>query len=97
MRSPAERRSRSVSYWRFIATPIIAGVIARVGTADPKLLSRELSRAYPFGERKHHPYKIWLDEIKRQLRKGRHKDLQGRPLSRAALSNDRFELFSEEE
>jgi hypothetical protein len=23
--------------------------------------------AYPFGERKYTPYKIWLDEIKRQV------------------------------
>jgi hypothetical protein len=25
-----------------------------------------LLAAYPFGERKYHPYKIWLSEIRRQ-------------------------------
>ena len=31
-----------------------------------KDVNKALREAYPFGERKHHPYKIWLDEIKRQ-------------------------------
>jgi len=26
-----------------------------------------LRAAYPFGPREHHPYRIWLDEIRRQM------------------------------
>ncbi|MEZ4865332.1 MAG: hypothetical protein R3C14_28745 [Caldilineaceae bacterium] len=26
-----------------------------------------ISQAYPFGERRYHPYKIWLSEVKRVL------------------------------
>jgi len=53
--------------WRDHAKPIIREVIERVGFEDMKLLRKELKKAYPFGERSNHPYKIWLDEIKVQL------------------------------
>lgn len=55
------------SYWRTRARTVIAEVIARTGTDDPARLQRELTAAYPFGERRSHPYKIWRDEIRRQL------------------------------
>jgi len=42
-----------------------------------------LRAAYPFGPRKHHPYKIWLDEIRvqtgRRRLSGRQSVMQGRP------------------
>lgn len=56
-----------MSYWRDISRKTIAGVIKRVGRDDPVLLKRELFDAYPFVERKYYPYKIWLDEMKKQL------------------------------
>ena len=34
-----------------------------------KEIKKALREAYPFGERKYHPYKIWLDEIKVQMGK----------------------------
>jgi len=52
--------------WRDVARPIIAEVMARVGSDDPGRLKRELFDAYPFGQREYHPYKIWLDEIRVQ-------------------------------
>ena len=64
----------SGSKWRKMATPIITEVIKRVGIEDKTLLRKELKAAYPFGIRANHPYKIWLDEIKRQIRW--HKFLQ---------------------
>lgn len=33
---------------------------------DDKLVRKALREAYPFGPRENHPYKIWLDEIKKQ-------------------------------
>lgn len=55
----------SDSIWRDRAAPIIAATIA--AHPDGVGLPAALREAYPFGERKYHPYKIWLDEIARQL------------------------------
>jgi hypothetical protein len=54
------------SSWRSAAAPIIAAVIRQHGRADTKELRIALRDAYPFGERKMWPYKVWLSEIKRQ-------------------------------
>ena len=53
--------------WRDKARPIIAKVIADVGTSDMSRLRRALREAYPWGPREYHPYKIWCDEIRVQL------------------------------
>jgi hypothetical protein len=55
----------SESFWRDKAAPIVAAVIAN--NTDPARLPAELREAYPFGVRRHHPYKIWLSEVARQL------------------------------
>jgi hypothetical protein len=52
--------------WREHAAPIITNVIKEYGH-DQKLLKTKLREAYPYGERAYHPYKIWCDEIRRQL------------------------------
>jgi hypothetical protein len=56
-----------MSHWRDRAAPIIANVIRTVGRSDMKALRRALRDAYPFGTRAMHPYRIWCDEVKRQL------------------------------
>ena len=53
--------------WRTHAAPVVRDVLERIGTSDPKALRKALREAYPFGQRKYWPYKIWLDEIRRQL------------------------------
>lgn len=53
--------------WREYAAPIIHEVITRVGREDEKALRKALREAYPFGERRYHPYKIWCSEVNRQL------------------------------
>lgn len=52
---------------RDFVRPIIARVIRDVGTTDRKALRAALLDAYPFGERAHHPYRIWISEIRYQL------------------------------
>lgn len=52
--------------WRSIARPLIAKCVREIGLSDRKALNKALRDAYPFGERAHHPYKVWLSEIKRQ-------------------------------
>lgn len=61
------------STWRTHAAIIIEQTIRQQGTDDMTALRRALREAYPFGERKYHPYKIWCDEIKRQLGQKRSK------------------------
>ena len=53
--------------WRDEAKPIIARVIAEVGTEDRRRLRAALLAAYPWGQREYHPYKIWCHEIRVQL------------------------------
>ena len=54
--------------WRAIAAPIIQSTIHYVGrTAPTKVIRKALREAYPFGQRKCWPYKVWCDEIHRQL------------------------------
>lgn len=62
----------SESPWRNHAAPIIRRVLSENADQPPKVAKKALRDAYPFGQRKYHPYKIWLDEIARQTgRKGK--------------------------
>ena len=56
----------SESWWRNRCAPIIRQVLAEFAGAEEKVIRAALRDAYPFCERKYHPYKIWLDEIARQ-------------------------------
>jgi len=51
--------------WRQSAAPIIAAVLKETKDLPEKEIKAALKEAYPFGVRAHHPYKVWLDEIKR--------------------------------
>ena len=53
--------------WRERLAPLISEIIIREGTADMRKLRKALREAFPCGERKYHPYRIWLDEINVQL------------------------------
>jgi hypothetical protein len=50
--------------WRETARPIISKILNE--HTDEAAIKKALFDAYPFGERRYHPYKIWLDEIRRQ-------------------------------
>ena len=52
--------------WREDCAPIIHEVLQANKGLEEKELRKALREAYPYGQRKHHPYKIWCDEIKRQ-------------------------------
>lgn len=53
--------------WRQHCAPIIASVIAENKGLNNKELRAKIREAYPYGERAMHPYKIWCDEVKKQL------------------------------
>lgn len=53
--------------WRDMARPIIARVIQEHESDDIRSIRRALREAYPFGERKYWPYKVWCDEVREQL------------------------------
>ena len=55
------------SKWRVISAEIIYKILkANPGKTD-KEIKAIISEAYPFGERKYHPYKIWLNEVKKWM------------------------------
>ncbi len=53
--------------WRALARPIIRGVMDEARGMDIRVLRRLLRDAYPFGERRMLPYKVWCDEVQRAL------------------------------
>lgn len=59
----------SQSRWRNIARPIIRRVIQENAGKPEADVRRALRVAYPFGMKKYHPYKVWLDEIAIQMGK----------------------------
>lgn len=70
------------SHWRRIAAPIITDVLREMGGKPEHEIRAALLSAYPFGPRRHHPYRIWLDEIRIQTGRRRIQShvrkLQGR-------------------
>jgi hypothetical protein len=52
--------------WRLRAAPVIRRVLEETRGQSEEAITRALFEAYPFGPREYHPYKVWLDEIKRQ-------------------------------
>ncbi len=74
-----------MSTWRNRAEPIIRRVMEEHRDAPLVEIRRALKEAYPFGPRAYHPYKVWLDECRRQLaelesKRNRKHDLDGLPL-----------------
>jgi len=71
------------SYWRRIAAPIITDVLRDMAGKPEHEIRAALLNAYPFGLRRHHPYRIWRDEIRIQTGRRRiqsqARKLQGRP------------------
>ena len=53
--------------WRDLARPIIASVIAENVGKNEHEIRLALQKAFPWGRRERHPYKIWCDEINVQL------------------------------
>ena len=54
--------------WRQRAQPIIAQIIAENKDKSVQDIRRALRDAYPWGERAMHPYKVWRDEVKKQIK-----------------------------
>lgn len=55
--------------WRSIAMRIVYETLERLPEgATFKEKRAALREAYPFGERAHQPYKVWLSECRRQLK-----------------------------
>ena len=77
--------------WRDIAKPIIAEVLAENKGKDEDTIRKALREAYPYGERKYHPYKIWLSEIKRQL--GRPGKSKKKKVAEASGGYKQLEMF----
>lgn len=55
------------SHWRNEASEIIYKIIKENPDKSNKELLKIISKAYPFGERNYHPYKIWLDTVHKAM------------------------------
>lgn len=55
-----------ISSWRLAAQEAIAKALKEADEQklDDEATWKHVSKAYPFGQRRYHPYKIWLSEIK---------------------------------
>lgn len=58
--------------WRDKVRPLIARVIKANEGKSLSEIRKALREAYPFGERRYWPYKIWCDEIRFQLGLKKH-------------------------
>ena len=81
------------SHWRDRCRPIVAEIIKAWNGKDEKELRRALYEAYPFGERKRHPYKIWLNEIQLQLGKQKRAWHLGRQKKSAEVDPNQATMF----
>lgn len=61
-----------MSTWRQKLRPVIERVIRAHGTDDRAQLRNVLRAAFPFNRREGWIYRVWLDEIKRQLGEGKY-------------------------
>jgi hypothetical protein len=55
--------------WREMCAPLIRDTIIENSGKTEKDIRAALRAVYPWGEKAYHPYKIWCDEINRQLKK----------------------------
>lgn len=55
------------SHWRETANRVIRQVVEANPNATNDQLRQLAGQAYPFGPRKYHPYKIWLDELNQMI------------------------------
>ena len=57
--------TRAPSRWRTQARAVIAGVIGKLpDTAGADECRKVVSKAYPFGPRRHWPYRVWREEVR---------------------------------
>jgi hypothetical protein len=55
--------------WREQCSPVIYDTIRANEGKPEKEIRAALRAVYPFGARKYHPYKVWCDEVRKQLKK----------------------------
>jgi hypothetical protein len=60
------------SKWRAHARKVIDTYIEQHKPTSAVEFKKGVSKVYPFGMRSHHPYKIWLDEVKRAAERVEH-------------------------
>jgi len=54
-------------YWTTESLKVIGRVKAENPGATPEDLRKLVSKAYPFGERKHYPYRAWQAAVLKEL------------------------------
>lgn len=68
-----------MSYWSAKSRDVIDAVVAEVGVDDETALRKAMFDAYPFGDRKHWPYKVFCEEVKKTMQDIRVRKTRLRP------------------
>ena len=78
------------NYWRARARKVIGEVVSRRTDLhlELPLLIKEIQKAYPFGQRKWTPYKIWCEEVAKAREEiaSRHPEVYNLPLHRKCMT-----------
>lgn len=86
-----------ISGWRRSARLVIEETLRVLVETNPSASEKEkrqaLSEAYPFGPRKHHPYKIWCNEVARALHPERYSQ---RGVGRIMVADLTMPMFEED-
>lgn len=56
-----------MSYWNVKSREVISAIVTEVGVDDEAALYRAILAAYPFGERRQWPYKVFCEEVKKTM------------------------------
>lgn len=64
--------SREISHWRAQARVVAQKVVREHAGKGLSAVQAELRKAYPFGERRYWPYKVWCEEQRHALRSVPH-------------------------
>lgn len=53
--------------WRDHSREVINRVTGERGTSDPDALEKAIRAAYPFGERRYYPYRVFCEEVRKHM------------------------------
>jgi hypothetical protein len=79
--------------WRRESAKIINKIIVSNPDLNLKELRKLISDAYPFGMRAYHPYKIWISEVRDQLKAHRKTEINNPEWTYGHSAN---QLFSDD-
>jgi len=63
--------------WRDVARPVIRQTLKQTQGNTYREIRSSLRKMYPFEKKQGYCYQVWLDEINRQMKRGKYEHKQG--------------------